>query len=100
MTKEQLLTRTLEDLRNQYPLGLYEYLFKLRQDLFHQLISLEHKIDQLHLDTNASIDQLKAVLRDYRTFHMKAVKEFRHTGQLGLNLSQIRQEMVEERVRA
>lgn len=99
MTKEQLLTRTLEDLRKQYQVGLYEYLFKCRSDLYHQLIALENRIDRICLDPNADIEQLKAVLRDYWKLRMTAIKEFKNVEQLALNLPSARQEMQEERIR-
>ncbi|MGE5445493.1 MAG: hypothetical protein ACM3SR_12980 [Ignavibacteriales bacterium] len=100
MTKEELLKRALEDLGKRYPTGLYEYLYRHCPDLYKQLLDLEDKIGQTCLNPNASIDQLKAVLREYWTFHMTAIREFKQTGQLGLNLFQVRREMTEERIRA
>jgi Fic family protein len=96
--KEKILKEVLRLLSEKYPIGLYEYLYKHCPDLYNQLLELENSIDQTYL--NASIDQLKAVLREYWTFHMTAIREFKQTGQLGLNLSQVRQEMTAERVRA
>jgi len=98
--KEYILQETLRLLGEKYPIGLYEYLYKYRPDLYIQLVNLENGIDQTYLNPNASIDQLKAVLREYWTFHMRAIKEFKQRGQLGLNLPQARQEMIEERIRA
>lgn len=98
--KERIIKEVLRLLREKYPIGLYEYLYKHRPDLYRQLISLEDRIDKAYLDPNASIDQLKAVLRDYWTLHMTAIREFRQIGQLGLNLSRAREEMSEERIRA
>lgn len=100
MTKEELLSRALEDLGKRYPVGLYEFLFKYCPDLYQQLLKLEDRIDQAYLNPNASIYQLKAVLREYWAFHMAAIKEFKHIGQLDLDLSQIRQKMIGERIRA
>ncbi|MGE5444787.1 MAG: hypothetical protein ACM3SR_09320 [Ignavibacteriales bacterium] len=100
MTKEELLNRTLEDLGKRYLVGLYEYLFKYRPDLYKELLDLEDRIDQTYLDPNASIDQLKAALRGYWIFHMKATREFQQIGQSNLHLSQVRQELTEERMRA
>jgi len=100
MTKEELLNRALEDLGKRYPQGLYEYLYKYRPGLYKQLIDLEGRIDQTYLNPNASIDQLKAVLREYWKFHMTAIREFKQRGQLDLNLLKAREEMVEERIRA
>ena len=100
MTKEELINRTQEDLDKRYPIGLYEYLFKYRPDLDRQLIELWDRIDQAYLNPNVSIDQFKVVLREYWTFHMAAIKEFKQVWKLDLNLSQIREEMTEERIRA
>lgn len=99
--KEAILTEVLRLLREKYPIGLYEYLFKHRPDLDQQRLALEDRIDQSYLNPNISIDQLKAVLREYWTFHMTAIREFKQAGQLDLNLvAKARQEMAEERVRA
>jgi len=101
MNKDELLNRTLEELGKRYPQGLYEFLFKHRPDLYRQLVGLEDKIDQTYLNANASIYQFKAVLREYWTFHMIAIKEFKQVGQLEMNvLINARQEMEEERIRA
>ncbi len=59
MTKDEILTRLMDDLNKRYPVGLYEYLFKHCPDLYKQLLDLEDRIDQTYLDPNASIDQLK-----------------------------------------
>lgn len=98
--KERILKEVLRLLGEKYPIGLYEYLYKQCPELYKQLLDLEDRIDQTYLNPNESIDQLKAVLREYWTFHMTTIKEFKKTGQLDLNLSQVRQEMTEERVRA
>lgn len=98
MSKEELLTRALEDLGKRYPIGLYEYLFKHRPEKYKQLLELEDRIDVAYL--TGTLDSLKSVLREYWTFHMAVIKEFKQAEQLGLNLSQVRQEMTEERVRA
>ena len=96
--KELILKEVLRLLNEKYPIGLYEYLFKHRSSLYMQLIDLEERIDQAFL--YETVGDLKAVLREYWTFHMTAIKEFKQIGELSLNLSQARQEMVEERIRA
>lgn len=98
--KERILQEVLRLLREKYPIGLYEYLHKHCPDLYKQLLELEDRIDRTYLDPNASIDQLKAVLRKYWAFHMTAIREFKQTKQLDPNLSEARQKMTEERVRA
>ena len=101
--KEHILKEVLRLLGEKYPIGLYEYLFKHRPDLYRQLVDLEDRIDQAYLNPSAPIDQLKAVLREYWTFHMKTIKEFKldetRVEQLDLNLVEIRDEMTEERER-
>ena len=96
--KKHILNEVLRLLSEKYPIGLYEYLFKHRSSLYMQLIDLEERIDQAFL--YETVGDLKAVLREYWTFHMTAIKEFKQIGELSLNLSQARQEMVEERIRA
>ena len=96
--KELILKEVLRLLNEKYPIGLYEYLFKHRSSLYMQLIDLEERIDQAFL--YETVDDLKAVLREYWTFHMRAIKEFKQKGQLDLNLLQAKQEMAEERIRA
>jgi hypothetical protein len=90
----------LEDLGKKYPVGLYEYLYKHRPDLYSRLIDLEDTIDKTYLNPNSTIDPLKAILGDYWTFHMTAIKEFKQAIKLDLNLSEVRKEMIEERIRA
>ena len=96
--KEHILNEVLRLLNEKYPIGLYEYLFKHRSSLYMQLIDLEERIDQAFL--YETVGDLKAVLREYWTFHITAIKEFKQNGQLGLNLQKAKQEMAEERIRA
>lgn len=87
-------------LNERYPKGLYEFIYKYRPELDKQLLDLWERIDQTYLDPNASIDQLKAVLRDYWTFHMTTIKKFKQVAKLDLNLRKAREEMTEERIGA
>ena len=98
MNKDELLTRTLDELRQRYPIGLYEFLFRHRPDLYKQLLDLEDRIDRAFL--SGTVGELKAVLRDYWRLHMQAIEEFKKINQLGLNLLKAREEMLGERVRA
>lgn len=100
MTKEQLLTRTLEDLREIYPEGLYEYLFKYRQEMYERLLLLENRIDQIYLNPNVSIDPLRTVLREYWNLHAQAIRKFQQVGHVNLNLPKARRELAQERIRA
>jgi len=96
--KEYILQETLRLLGEKYPIGLYEYLYKYRPDLYKQLLDLEDRIDQAYINPNASIDQLKAVLREYWTFHIKAIQLFNTDNSFENNLVEARKEMLEERV--
>lgn len=98
MDKEALIKRTLEDLGKHYPIGLYEYLFKHRHEVYSKLTRLEKAIDQAFL--TGMVEDLKAILRDYWRLHMEAIKQFKAGGQLTLNIRETREEMEEERVRA
>jgi hypothetical protein len=93
--KDFILEETLRLLNKRYPIGLYEYLYKHRPDLDTQLLELWDRIDKAFL--SGTIPELKAVLREYWTFHMKVIKEFKQTD---LNLSQVRKEMNEERIQS
>jgi hypothetical protein len=95
MTREELLTRLMDDLNKRYPIGLYEYLYEHCPELHNELLNLEDRIDQTSLNPSASIDQLKAVLREYWTFHMKAIKESTRIGKL--DLSQAKKELLENK---
>lgn len=81
-------------------MGLYEFLYKHKPHLYGQLIDLEDRIAQTYLNKNSSIDVFNAVLREYWTFHMTAIKEFKQVGEVVLDLHQVREEMSGERIRA
>ncbi|HEX3036115.1 MAG TPA: hypothetical protein VHT73_13515 [Thermodesulfobacteriota bacterium] len=95
MSKDFILDETLRLLNERYPIGLYEYLYKHREDLYRELLALEDRIDKAFL--SGTVEELKSVLREYWTFHMRAKREFKQTD---LNLVQIRKEMNEERIQA
>ncbi len=101
MTKEELLNHTLEDLGRVYPNGLYEYLFKYQKNLFTQLMTIEKRIDQIYLNPDTTTNELKLVLREYWNLHVKAIKEFKQVKNISLmNLAKIREELIQERIRA
>ena len=101
--KQHILNEVLRLLSEKYPIGLYEYLYKHRPELYKQLLDIEGRFDQTYLNPLESISHLKAVLRDYWTFHIKSIKEFKQdetrVAQLDLNLVKIRDEMTGERER-
>jgi len=98
--KDRIQQEVLRLLKEKYPQGLYEFLYKHRLDLFRQLIDLENRIDQTFLSDKTRIEEFKAVLREYWKLHMTAIKAFKSIDRLALNLSMVRQEMSEERIRA
>ncbi len=96
--KEAIIKEVLRLLGEKYPVGLYEYLFKHRPELYKKLQHLEDRIDQAFL--SATIQGLKAILRDYWTLHIMAIKEFKEIDQLDFNLPVARKELQENRIRA
>lgn len=97
MTKDELLQKTLEDLNTQYPIGLYEFLFKNRTELYKQLQSTENNIDTAYL--TGTVSELKSSLRTYWAIHMKAIEIFKNSGQSGIDFTKVREEIEEERSR-
>lgn len=98
--KEKILKEVLRLLGEKYPIGLYEYLYKRCPDLYNELILIEHDIDRSFLSDSVSIDEFKAILRDYWKLHMIAIREYKKADQLNFNLPKAREEMIEERIRA
>jgi hypothetical protein len=94
--KESILKEVLRLLGEKYPIGLYEYLFKNQREGYKELLRLEDRIDMAYLI--GTVEELKAVLREYWRFHIKVIKEFEKADKF--NLSAARVEMTEERIRA
>lgn len=94
--KESIIKEVLRLLGEKYPIGLYEYLFKHHREGYKELLRLEDRIDTAYL--KGTVEELKAVLREYWRFHMQVIKEFEKADKF--NLSAARVEMTEERIRA
>ena len=56
-----------------------------------QLIDLEDSIDKVFL--SGSEMELRLVLREYWTFHIKAIRAFQRNKHLELNLKEVREEI-------
>lgn len=98
--KAAILQEVLRLLEEKYRPGLYEYLFKYREDAYKRLLALEDGIDRAYLTPGIDEEGFKAILREYWKLHIIAIKEFKQVDQLDLNIPQARQEMTAERVRA
>ena len=96
--KETVLKEVLKLLGERYQPGLYEFLFRYRGDLHKQRLELEDRIDRACI--SGTLAELKEALRSYWVFHMKALEEFKRDPQLALDLTRVRQEMVEDRIGA
>lgn len=96
--KEEALKEILRLLSDRYPMGLYEYLFRHRGELYKQLLKLEERLDKALL--SGTVEETKAALRDYWVLHMKAIKEFKQATKSELDLSQAREQMKQERLKA
>lgn len=94
--KESIIKEVLRLLGEKYPIGLYEYLFKHHREEYNELLRLEDRIDTAYL--KGTVEELKAVLREYWRFHMQVIKEFEKADKF--NLSTARVEMTEQRIRA
>ena len=49
MTKYEIAKKTLEQLNQFYPAGLYEWLFQYRKSKYNKLVQLESGIDEVML---------------------------------------------------
>jgi len=87
---------TLYELGKRYPSGLYEFLFKYRSDFYQQLLGIEGKIDKAIL--SGTVDELKLVLREYWTLHMRAIHIFKNNEIKDFNREEVRREILDGRV--
>jgi hypothetical protein len=73
--REKCLKNALRYLNKQYPLGFYEDLYDCSPELYRELLELEEKVESFFLDSNRSLDEFKAALKEYEYFHVKAFLE-------------------------
>lgn len=78
--KDKLLNLTLDGLDEKYPSGLYDWLYKNKVEVYRQIFELEDRIND-NFNTNGTVKELKAILRDYWIEHMKAISYFKECGQ-------------------
>jgi len=97
MTKDEIMRKTFEELGRRYPSGLYEFLYKGRKDVYQYLINLEDDIDKAFLF--GTEEQLRSTLKEYWTLHMKAIQIFKNRDTTDFDTKEIRQQMLEDRVR-
>lgn len=92
--KEKLLYITFDRLKEKYPSGLYEWLYKNNLEVYRHIIELEDSIND-NFSYNRSIQDLKALLREYWVEHMKAIREFKGCGQSDVSLDDVRSERID-----
>lgn len=93
--KENLLSLAFDRLSEKYPSGLYEWMYKYRQETEKERMQLEDEINN-NFRTKGSISELKAILRAYWALHMKAIKAFKESSIHDSSLEEIRDERIEE----
>jgi hypothetical protein len=96
--KDRILKEILRLLGEKYPVGLYEYLYEHNRGTYEAIIRVEDKVDQAFLF--GTVEELKAVLRDYWKLHMEGIKQFKQAGGICFNQTLARKKLEEERVRA
>jgi len=96
MTKEkdQLLDITLSRLDEKYPYGLYEYLYMNDIRSYSKIFKLDDSIN-MNFNKNGTIQDLKAILREYWIEHIKAIKEFKKADQTNISLDEVRVKRIE-----
>ncbi len=98
MNKEELVRNILEKLNVRYPKGLYEFLYRYHPELYRRMIDIEDSIDQNLLNADSSIDQLRSILREYWTLHMRAIQIFKDSGKVDSDFRKAREEILEDRL--
>jgi len=98
MTKYEMATKTLEQLNQFYPPGLYEWLFQYRKSKYNNLMELERKIDDIML--NGTVDDMKDILNKYWSFHKSCIEDFSNNYEAKLNLNYARKKLNEKRINA
>ena len=96
MTKEkdQLLDITLSRLDEKYPSYLYEYLYMNDIRAYSKILKLEDSIN-MNFNKNGTIQDLKAILREYWIEHIKAIKDFKKAEQTNISLDEVRVKRIE-----
>jgi hypothetical protein len=94
--KEELLSLAFDLLEEKYPRGLYEWLYIHDKATYDEIDHLECRVNANFQQRN-SINDLKAILREYWIIHMKAIKAFQESDESKITLDRIRIERIQER---
>ena len=92
--KEYLLKTAFNLLEERYPSGLYEWLYIHDRATNDEINRLEDRVNANFLN-GGSINDLKAILREYWIVHMKAIRAYEAAGKV-LDLDSIRQQRMDE----
>ena len=99
MKNIELAKKILDELRQFYPLGLYEWLYKYSKDKYYKIVEIEG--DLHHVISKGTEEQTKELLSKYWELHRTAIGEYinnEETIELEFEYTAIRREMLEERV--
>ena len=92
--KDKLLDITLSRLDEKYPSYLYEYLYMNDIRSYSKIFKLEDSIN-MNFNKNGTIQDLKAILREYWIEHMIAIREFKKADQTNISLDEVRVKRIE-----
>jgi len=92
--KDFILDETLRLLSENYPDGMYEFLYFRYHEVYMKMRQLEDEITN-DFD-NMSISELKNILADYWRLHVESIKKYKSEGQLNFNVSEIKIQMNNE----
>ena len=88
--------KTLEQLNQFYPPGLYEWLYANKKSEYDRLIDIEKKID-LAILNDEDEKEFKTLLVEYWQIHKSNIHKFNNSDNTELNLTEIREERLEDR---
>lgn len=94
--KDRILNEVFRLLHARYPLGLYDWLYIHYRPAYNEINSLEDEINANFLNSG-SISDLKTILREYWTVHMRAIKMFKSHSMPDTSLNKIRAERIQQR---
>jgi len=93
--KEDILNKVLDALEVKYPSGLYDWLYIRDRGAYDEINRLEDAINE-NFRSGGSVDEFKAVLRQFWTVHMRAILAFKRFGGPGAQLTEARDERIRE----
>jgi len=86
--KDFILSETLRLLSEQYPFGLYEYLFKFHFLVYKKMREVEDEITENY--DNGSVEDLKNILAVYWKLHIESIKKFKSERQLNFDIGEVK----------